>query len=95
MKIIFKFLTIQKRFKPIEAYVGYSNSTLKTLPIAYAGDLIDCPHCFEKHELVASRDTENPEIVLAYKCHGKVYIGAVHGRLVANIRPDKTGTVRL
>ena len=70
-------------------YIGFGNSTLESLPKVHAGDTVECLRCGEDHTL---RGADNgDETLLFYECSGKLYLGAVHGRLVAHVRPDVSG----
>lgn len=82
---------------PIEPYVGFKKSTTDKLPLVYAGTLIDCPDCFEKHSLESGRgkDGKETDIILFYRCHGKLKLGAVDNRLVAYTKPDVSGADKI
>lgn len=74
-------------------FVGYGNDSLEKLPPAKAGNKILCPKCKQEHVLEAADD--GSELLLFYKCKGKVYLGAVGGRCVVLAKPDASGSVTL
>ena len=74
-------------------YVAFSNDELEDedLPIVKKGDSITCPHCGGSHTLRATQNTEGRDsILLFYKCGEKVYLAAIHGKLVISLFPRGT-----
>lgn len=83
-------------------YIGFSNRTLDKLPVAVAGQVIDCPTCKAQHELTpaATQSTTlkvppgglptaaGPSETMFYKCGTETRLGAVGGRLVIGVKPD-------
>ena len=70
-------------------YIGFDNPTLDKLPLARAGDTFVCSKCGETHEL--KLPDKDSHIILFYHCSGKIYLGAVQGRLVVDTKPDIRG----
>jgi hypothetical protein len=68
-------------------YTGFSNTALGTYPEVKAGDLIDCPHCGEKHLL---KDSE-PPLLLFYSCGKYTYLAGVAGRSILGMKPNVPG----
>lgn len=78
------------------SYVGFGNDKLEKLPGVKAGDKIECLNCGGEHSLEAGTVDGKPdaeEIVLFYKCATKLYLGAVAGRLVANVKACCSGKI--
>jgi hypothetical protein len=70
-----------------DGIVAFGNDELdKCLPVK-AGDTIECKKCGQDHELEAMTDceTKKPTTTLAYKCSGKLYLGAVNGKLIVHM----------
>lgn len=65
-------------------YIGFSNSTLDSLPDLKAGDTITCPSCGEQHKVEAS----NPPLLLFYACGDKEYLAGVRGKNTVGVRAD-------
>ena len=60
---------------------------LEKLPNVKMGDIIECKKCGKDHKL-ESPDKKMPSTnddVLFYKCEGKIKVGAIEGKLIANM----------
>jgi len=72
-----------------DPYIGFGNDTLDKCAPAKAGDLVDCPTCGGKHELVDS----SPPMLLFYKCGEKIFMGGLNGRLTMGVPADVKGSL--
>lgn len=70
-------------------YIGFSNETLKRLPLVSVGEEISCDKCGGKH--VLRGDDNGGTLLMFYSCGGKSYLGAVDGRLTAGQKTDCHG----
>lgn len=64
-----------------------SNPELAGLPSVSVGDMITCPSCGKRHKLVG--DDEGGITLMFYKCAGKAYLGAIHGRCTIHYNPKE------
>ncbi len=79
-------------------YWAVGNEELNDLPSVKDGDEILCDKCNGRHRLEACTDTKTGEkfdLILSYSCGEKVYIGAVHGKLVAHVKVGSGGKINL
>lgn len=77
-------------------YIGFGNDTLSKLPKVKKGDLVECPHCNEKHPLkCGTTDGVENDTMMFFKCGKENYLGAVDGRLVTKTKSDCSGEVDL
>lgn len=71
-------------------FIGFGNDTLKNQPEVKPGDKFICPTCNNEHVLFGGDNGET--LLLGYYCEdGKMYLGAVGGRLIAGLKPDVKG----
>lgn len=70
-------------------YIGFSGDTLSKQPEAKPGDRIPCPNCGGTHPLEPADDGSTT--VLFYRCADKLYLGALGGRVVVNVKADFSG----
>lgn len=65
--------------------LAIGNEELAKLPLAQKGDMIDCPHCPDKHPLECgtnSKTGKEDESLLFYRCKDKLYLAAIDGKLL-------------
>lgn len=67
-------------------YIGFDNRTLAGQPNVKQGDLIDCPHCGDKHPIGGAED--NSAGIMFYKCGETDCLASIDGKLVAGLKPD-------
>lgn len=74
-------------------YVGFSHDTLDEPRRAKEGDMVFCSLCGGRHalECCADEKEEKTDFLMVYKCGERIMLGALAGRLVANVRPDISG----
>jgi hypothetical protein len=65
------------------------------MPIAKKGMLIECKRCGKDHRLETGKDDtgEESELIMFYHCDNKIYLGAVAGKLVCNVKPACSGKI--
>jgi PHP family Zn ribbon phosphoesterase len=68
-------------------YIGFDNATLSRLPLVKPGYRFSCKKCGERHSLEGAEEST----ILSYRCGGKMYVGALKGRLLVNVSPDVKG----
>jgi len=77
-------------------YIGFGNDTLDQQPSVKRGDLIICPICENRHKLEGTESEDGvKDLILFYKCGEKLRLGAVDGKLVANLKVDCSGEIEL
>lgn len=66
------------------------NKELSKKPVVKVGQAINCPNCKRRHKLCAGKSTsldgreqKTSETLLFYKCKGRIFIGALAGKLIA------------
>ena len=77
-----------------EPYVGFGDDKLKKCPAAHDGMEIECFRCGKTHTLKMHDSDQGTKTVMGtYRCGGKAYLGAVMGKLVANVNPCVKGKI--
>ena len=78
-------------------YIGFSNDTLDKQPEANRGDELLCWKCGERHHLEVGTDEngESNNMLLFFRCQEKIYLGAVGGKWVVNVKPDVSGKLEI
>lgn len=66
-------------------FLAVGNDELKDQPDIKKGDMIDCPHCPEKHVIKCgtnSKTGEEDDLLLFYKCDktGNAYLAGIRGK---------------
>ncbi len=64
-----------------------SNPELESLPVVKVGEKILCPSCGKRHKLVG--DDEGGTTLMFYRCNGKAYLGAIHGRCTVHYKQPR------
>lgn len=68
-------------------FVSFDMDELGICPKVSVGDLIDCPHCDKKHELVPPDKPVDSRALYFYRCSERIFVGAVNERLVTHLFP--------
>jgi len=75
-------------------YIGFGNDKLEKLSDAKKGMLIECLKCGGEHSLECGKsDGKEDDTIMFYECNGHIYLGAVAGKLVANVKPCCSGRI--
>lgn len=71
-------------------YIGFGLDTLEKRPEMKIGDVITCPYCKKRHRIkgAKSESGEMDNILLFFKCRGKIYLAGVAGKSVIGLKPD-------
>lgn len=62
--------------------IGFTEETVANLPEMKPGETFTCQHCWKTH------DAEGEGGTLFYRCNGRLFIAAIAGRNVTNVKPD-------
>ena len=76
-------------------YIGFGNEQLKQLPSAKEGMLVECKKCGKDHPLRCGKDEQGNKtnILMFYKCDNNLYLGAINGKLVFQLKPGCSGEI--
>lgn len=68
-------------------FFAIGNEELEGQPEIKKGDMFDCPHCPDKHEIHCGKNAKtgkDDDILLFYKCEktGNTYLAGIAGKLL-------------